>query len=61
MLLWFDPETILVGGRAEFISAIAGNCGGEELTRLSVEEFGVTLDDKCSDVAAFIKIISGLD
>lgn len=61
ILLWFDPETVLVGGGAELISAIAGNCGGEELARLSVKEFGVTLDDHCSDVAVFIKRISGLD
>jgi len=61
ILLWFDPETVLVGGGAEFISVIAGNCGGEELARISVEEFGVALDGKYSDVAAFIKRISGLD
>ncbi|MHC9011713.1 hypothetical protein ACYX79_08840 [Stenotrophomonas rhizophila] len=61
ILLWFDSETVLVGGGAELINAIAGNCGSEEMARLSAEEFGVTLDDQYSDVAAFIRRISGLD
>lgn len=61
ILLWFDSETVLVGGGAELINAIAGNCGSEEMARFSAEEFGVTLDDQYSDVAAFIRRISGLD
>ncbi|MGA6540358.1 MULTISPECIES: hypothetical protein [Stenotrophomonas] len=61
VLLWFDPEAVVVGGDASLISEVAQALGGMEcLAQQSAREFGVELDDGRSDVAAFIREISGL-
>lgn len=61
LLLWFDPETVIVGGDAALISGVAESFGGMEyLAQQSARAFGVVLDDGTSDVAAFIRGISGL-
>jgi len=61
VLLWFDPESVLIGGQADLVKIVAEEFGGMEcLARRCADEFGVALEDSSSEVAAFIRSIGHL-
>ncbi|WP_367346180.1 hypothetical protein [Stenotrophomonas bentonitica] len=61
VLLWFDPESVLIGGDADLVQNVAEEFGGMEcLARRCADEFGVALEDSSSEVAAFIRSIGHL-
>lgn len=60
VILWFDPDAVVVGGTPDVMTSAASHLGGmEALTRQSAEEFGVSLSDANSEIATYIRNLAG--
>lgn len=60
VIFWFDPETVVVGGRPEVMHEVIDSLGGKnEIRERSAHDFGVTLRDPDSKIATYIQNLCG--
>ncbi|MGH8084025.1 MAG: hypothetical protein ACREPV_01940 [Lysobacter sp.] len=56
VLFWFDPDAVVVGGVPEVMRGAADHLGSvDKVMRRSADDFGVSVSDAASDVAAYIR------